>query len=127
MKKIILLIFLIASSFQTINSQEKNEKDLISTGKWHIGNMEKDGQKINLSVEYKKMCWMIFHKDGKLEGMELGQTYNGIWEFDGKNRILKTTDFDGKVERKLISVTQNKLIFSVKDQGSELITEMEKQ
>jgi hypothetical protein len=127
LKKLFLLTFLILSSFQTINSQEKNEKDLISTGKWYIEYMKMGGQKMNLPVEMQKMNWVIFHKGGKQEGMEEGKKYVGKWEFDEKNRIIKTNDLDGINEQKLISVTKNKLIVSVKEKGSEMIMGMKKQ
>ena len=90
MKKLVLLTFLIISSFQTINSQEKNEEDLISSGKWHIEYMEMGGKKMNLPSEMQKMNWVMFHKSGKQEGMENGQKYVGKWEFDKKRRIIKT-------------------------------------
>mmetsp|Transcript_23431 Transcript_23431/g.27119 ORF Transcript_23431/g.27119 Transcript_23431/m.27119 type:complete len:128 (+) Transcript_23431:72-455(+) len=127
MKKLVLLTFLIISSFQTINSQEKNEEDLISSGKWHIEYMEMGGKKMNLPSEMQKMNWVMFHKGGKQEGMENGQKYVGKWEFDKKRRIIKTNDLDGIAEQKLISVTKNKLIISIKEQGSEMIMGMKKQ
>ena len=127
MKKLVLLTFLIISSFQTINSQEKNEEDLISSGKWHIEYMEMGGKKMNLPSEMQKMNWVMFHKSGKQEGMENGQKYVGKWEFDKKRRIIKTNDLDGIAEQKLISVTKNKLIVSIKEQGSEMIMGMKKQ
>jgi hypothetical protein len=37
----------------------------------------------------QKMNWVLFHKNGKQEGMENGQKYVGKWEFDKKNRIIK--------------------------------------
>jgi hypothetical protein len=126
MKKIILLTLLIVTSIQTINSQEKNEKDLITSGKWHIEYMEMGGKKMELPSEMQKMNWVIFHKNGKQEGMENGQKYVGKWEFDKKRRIIKTNDLDGIAEQKLISVTKNKLIISVKEQGSEMIMGMKK-
>ncbi|WP_405604085.1 hypothetical protein [Polaribacter sp. Asnod1-A03] len=127
MKKIILLTLLIVISIQTINSQEKNEKDLITSGKWHIEYMEMGGKKMELPSEMQKMNWVIFHKNGKQEGIENGQKYVGKWEFDKKRRIIKTNDLDGIAEQKLISVTKNKLIISVKEQGSEMIMGMKKQ
>ena len=126
MKKIILLTLLIVTSIQTINSQEKNEKDLITSGKWHIEYMEMGGKKMELPSEMQKMNWVIFHKNGKQEGIENGQKYVGKWEFDKKRRIIKTNDLDGIAEQKLISVTKNKLIISVKEQGSEMIMGMKK-
>ena len=127
MKKNILLTLLIFSSFQTISSQEKNEKDLITSGKWHIEFMQMGDKKMELPAEMQKMNWVLFHKDGKQEGMENGQKYVGKWEFDKKNRIIKTNDLDGIAEQKLVSVTKNKLIVSIKDQGSVMIMGMKKQ
>jgi hypothetical protein len=127
MKKGILLTLLIFSSFQTISSQEKNEKNLITSGKWHIEYMQMGGKKMDLPAEMQKMNWVLFHKDGKQEGMENGQKYVGKWEFDKKNSIIKTNDLDGIAEQKLISVTKNKLIVSVKDQGSVMIMGMKKE
>jgi hypothetical protein len=43
-----------------------------------------------------------------------------------KNRIIKTYDLDGITQQKLISVTQNKLIVSIKEKGSEIIIGMKK-
>ncbi len=126
MKKLVLLTFLILSSFQTINSQEKNEKDLISSGKWHIEYMEMSGKKMTLPAEMQKSNWVIFHQKGKQEGMENGQKYVGKWEFDKKNRIIKTNDLDGITEQKLVSVTKNKLIISVIQQGNKMIIGMKK-
>ena len=127
MKKGILLTLIIFSSFQTISSQEKNEKDLITSGKWHIEYMQMGDKKMELPAEMQKMNWVLFHKDGKQEGMENGQKYVGKWEFDKKNSIIKTNDLDGIAEQKLISVTKNKLIVSVKDQGSVMIMGMKKE
>ena len=73
------------------------------------------------------MNWVLFHKDGKQEGMENGQKYVGKWEFDKKNRIIKTNDLDGIAEQKLISSSKNKLIVSIKEQGSVMIIGMKKE
>ena len=58
--------------------------------------------------------------------MENGQKYVGKWEFDKKNRIIKTNDLDGIAEQKLISVTKNKLIASIEEQASVMIMGMKK-
>ena len=81
---------------------------------------------MELPAEMQKMNWVIFHADGKQEGMEEGQKYVGKWEFDKSNKIIRTDDLDGKVDQKLISVTENKLIVSVKEQGTEIIMGMKK-
>lgn len=126
MKRIIIITLLIISSIQTINAQEKNELTLITSGKWHIEYMEMGGQKMTLPAEMQKNSWVIFHSSGKQEGMEEGKKYIGKWEFDKVKRILWTNDLDGKSEQKLISVTKNKLIVSIKERGTTIIMGMKK-
>ncbi|KSA14157.1 hypothetical protein [Maribacter dokdonensis] len=126
MKKIILLTFLALTSLQNLIAQEKSEFELITSGKWHLEYVEMAGQKMEIPAEMQKMNWVIFHADGKQEGMEEGQKYVGKWEFDKSNKIIRTDDLDGKVDQKLISVTENKLIVSVKEQGTEMIMGMKK-
>ena len=126
MNKFVLLTLLIISSFQNINSQEKNEKDLITSGKWHLEYMKMKGKKITLPTKMQKSNWVIFYKNGKQEGSENGQKYVGKWMFNKKNRIIKTNDLDGIGLQQLISVTKNKLIVSIEEQGSKMIMGMKK-
>jgi len=120
------IALLIVLSFQIINAQEKDEINLITSGKWYIEYMEMSGKKMALSPEIQKNNWVIFHKDGKQEGMEEGRKYVGKWKFDKKNRILKTNDLDGKSEQRLISVSKRKLVISVKEKGVEIFMGMRK-
>ncbi len=126
MKRIIIFTLLIFSSIQTIKAQEGNEFELITSGKWHIEYMEMSGQKMTFPSEMQQSTWVIFHVDGKQEGMEEGNKYIGTWEYDKEKRIIKTNDLDGIVEQKLISVTENKLIVSVIEQGAIMIMGMTK-
>ena len=125
MKKIIITL-LIVFSIQTIKAQKKSEFELITSGKWHIEYMEMKGKKMTLPPEIQQNNWVIFHADGKQEGMENGQKYTGKWKYDKEKRIIKTNDIDGIVEQKLISVTKDKLIISVTEQGAEMIMGMKK-
>ncbi|MDO6492441.1 MULTISPECIES: hypothetical protein [unclassified Cellulophaga] len=126
MKKIIFAVFLILTSFQILSAQKKSDFDLITSGKWHLEYVEMAGQKMKLPVEMQKNSWVIFHSDGKQEGMEEGRKYIGKWKFDKLKKIIRTDDLDGKVDQKLISVTENKLVVSVKEQGADMIMGMTK-
>ncbi|MFD1095604.1 hypothetical protein [Salegentibacter chungangensis] len=126
MKKIILFTFLLISAFQTIKAQEKDEFELLTSGKWHLEYVEMAGQKMELPAEMQKNNWVIFHPDGKQEGMEEGHKYTGKWEYDRSEKIIRTDDLDGRTDQKLISVSENKLIVSVKEQGAEMIMGMRK-
>lgn len=81
---------------------------------------------MNLPIETQKANWVLFHKDGKQEGLEDGKKYVGKWFFDEKKRILKTNDLKGTSEHKLISVTKSKLIISIKQKEGEMIMGMKK-
>jgi hypothetical protein len=124
MKKVIIFTFLIISSLQIINAQEKDEFKLITSGTWHLEYIEMEGQKMNLPTEMQKNNWVIFHANGKQEGMEEGRKYEGKWEYDTSTKTILTNDLDGKVEQKLIMVDKNKLVVSVMDQGSKMIMGM---
>lgn len=126
MKKYVVLTFLLFTSFQILKAQEKDEFKLITSGRWYLEYVEMAGQKMVLPDEIQKSNWVIFHKDGKQEGLEQGKKYTGKWEYDKLKKIIRTNDLDGKNNQKLISVTENRLIFSVEEEGSEMIVGMKK-
>lgn len=126
MKNVILLALLFTTAFQTLITQEQDDFELITSGKWHIEYVEMSGQKIPMPIEMQNTNWVVFHADGKQEGMEEGRKYVGKWEYDASKKVIRTDDLDGKVEQKLISVDQNSLVVSVKEQGVDLIMGMKK-
>lgn len=126
MRKLILLTLLFLGSIETIKAQENEEFELITSGKWYLEYIEMSGQKMELPAEMQKSNWVIFHADGKQEGMEEGQKYIGKWEFDRIKKVIRTDDLDGKVDQKLILVNENKLVVSVTQYGSETIMGMKK-
>ena len=126
MKKIIFLTFIAIVSYTNLQAQKTNEFELITSGKWHLEYMEMGGKKMELPAEIQKMNWVIFHPNGKQEGMEQGTKYVGKWEFDESTKTIRTNDLDGKGEQKVISVTDKKLIVSVKEQGSVMIIGLKK-
>lgn len=112
MKKLILLTFLIASSFQTINSQGKNNKDLIDSGKWYIEYAIINQQKNTLPESIKEENWIIFHSNKKMEREDSGIKSDGTWEFDTKTNIIKTTDNASEVlEMSVQELTKNTLTY----------------
>jgi len=120
MKKLTLLILLIVLSFQTISSQEQNERNLITSGKWHIEYVEMDGQKMDYSTEMQENNWIIFHRDGKYEGM-FGNKRIGHWELGKEGKIIEINEQNQKSEQKLISVSKNELIISTEDEEGVVI------
>ena len=41
-------------------------------------------KKMTLPAEIQKNNWVLFHQNGKQEGLENGKKYVGKWEFDKK-------------------------------------------
>ena len=126
MKNYIFLTLLMVNFSQVLNAQGKDEYQLITSGKWFLEYVEIAGQNIELSAEMKKNNWVIFNVGGKQEGMDQGKKYTGQWKFDSSKRILQTNDLDGKVNQKLILVTENKLVVSLKEEGIKMIIGMKK-
>lgn len=59
------------------------------------------GQKMDLPAEMQQNIWVVFHADGKHEGMEEGRSYQGTWEYDPLTKITRTDDLDGKCRAKI--------------------------
>ena len=126
MKRHIFITMLLLICLQILQAQGKNELKLISSGKWYLEYVKIAGQNMKLTTEMQKENWVIFHEGGKQEGMDQGQKYTGSWYFDSPKRILQTNDLDGKVNQKLIVVTESELVVSVKEGGIEMIMGMKK-
>ena len=107
--------------------QENDEFELISFHKWYVEYVETAGQKKETNPEVAKNNWFFFRNDGKLEGLEEGDKYVIKWDYDQSQKTIRTDDGEGtKNDFKLISVTENKLVLSIKVEGVESIIAMKK-
>ena len=112
MKKIVLLTLLIVSSFQNINSQEKNEKDLISSGKWYIKYMKFGENKRVLPDKTKNENWMLFNQNGKAEITTQGIKSIEKWNCGEKNGIINITEEGKFSEYKIEKLNESELVVS---------------
>jgi hypothetical protein len=92
MKKIVVLIFLIIGSFQTINSQEKSKKNLISSGKWYFEYMKFGDNKRLFPEKTKNENWMLFNKNGKAQITTRGIQSKEEWNYIEKKGIINITE-----------------------------------
>jgi hypothetical protein len=114
MKKTILLTLLVVSSFQNINSQEKREKDLLTSGKWYIKYMKFGENKREISDKTKNENWMLFNQNGKAEITTQGIKSIEDWNFGKKHEIINISE-DGKfTEYKIEKLNESELVISRK-------------
>tara|TARA_B110000240_G_C13245022_1_gene344877 strand:- start:223 stop:603 length:381 start_codon:yes stop_codon:yes gene_type:complete len=114
MKKIVVLIFLIIGSFQTINSQEKSKKNLISSGKWYFEYMKFGDNKRLFPEKTKNENWMLFNKNGKAEITTRGIQSKEEWNYIEKKGIINITE-DGEFTEYIIKkLNESEFIISRK-------------
>jgi hypothetical protein len=114
MKKIVVLIFLIIGSFQTINSQEKSKKNLISSGKWYIEYTKFGDNKRLFPEKTKNENWMLFNKNGKAEITTRGIQSKEEWNYIEKKGIINITE-DGEFTEYIIKkLNESEFIISRK-------------
>jgi len=126
MKKLIVITLILLSSLQTIIGQEKNELDLITSGKWYLEFVENNGQKKTFLTEPKENNWMIFHSDGKHEVMSFGKLNFGKWEYSEDERTIKMTNMGRVSNQKIITLNENGMILELKDGSIEILMKFKK-
>lgn len=126
MKKLIVITLLFLSSLQTMLGQEKNEIDLITSGKWYLEYMENDGQKKTYITELKENNWMTFHSDGKHEVMSFSELIYGKWEYSKDKKTIKMTYLGNVSNQEIIKLNDNELILKTKNAEIEILKRFKK-
>ena len=115
MKKLIVITLILLSSLQTILGQEKNELDLITSGKWYLESFENGGEKKTYTEELKENNWMRFHSDGKHEVMSFSYLDSAEWQLSKSKKKIKMIN-KGRVSiYEIITLNKNKLILKRED------------
>ena len=120
MKKIVLIVLTILSfAFTPKNIQ--NDKNLISSGKWRMEYVEIAGKKVPLPADMIKKSWATYHTDGRTEGVDQkGTPFNGKWEYLQGKRAIKVSQ-QGKITiQQILSISNSKLIYLIKQQQQEV-------
>ena len=103
-----LFTFLLGISFLGF-SQEKDNYDNLTSGKWQIESVEIENEVMNVSEEGH---WMVFLSNGLYQIMLDKEEQVGTWSLDEKNEIkFDTENFDG--ESYIKKINDNELKFSI--------------
>lgn len=82
----------------------------LTNGKWLLNKIKHGETKRLLNDLEKENNWAVFHEGGKMEIMEFGEHYFGTWDFDPHKMLLITDDIDGRVTRKVDTLSDSILI-----------------
>ncbi|WP_299157446.1 hypothetical protein [uncultured Tenacibaculum sp.] len=113
MKKVIAVLVLILSFTSVSYSQEINELDFLTSGKWFVESVQ-IGEEIQ--EFYQNNSWMIFHADGKYQVVMGNNKKNGLWKFDEEHKVIKLEEEESTVTGLKIEIlNETKLLFSATD------------
>ncbi|HAA18078.1 MAG TPA: hypothetical protein DCR93_24240 [Cytophagales bacterium] len=101
--------------------QDNEKQSLLCSGKWHLDYFTFDGDTLKSTPSELTNNWVIFHANGTEEVMEEGEKYNGTWEADWVNMVLKTQDRDGTVDQKILELHPATLVLLVKEEYADVV------
>lgn len=126
MKKLIVITLILISSLPAIAGQEKNELELITSGKWYLVYLENADYKKTLPSELKENNWMIFHSDGKHEVMSFSELHFGKWEYLKDEKTIKMTNNVRVSNHEIVLLNENELVLKIKDGEIEILMKFKK-
>lgn len=107
-KAIALFVFLLGATYLGF-SQEKNNVNHLTSGKWHVKSMNFGDEKLELS---KGKHWMVFNKNGVYKIMLDNQEQIGTWQLDEAKQIkFDAENFLGN--SKIEKLTAKEFLFSI--------------
>jgi hypothetical protein len=122
MKKVFPMLLLLLSVTSISFSQEINELNFLTSGKWLVESVKIGEETQNYSEE--DASWMVFHSDGKYQVMMNNNEKQGVWKFEELTKVIK---FEGdeslvnglKVEllndkELLFSATEGDIVYTMK-------------
>ena len=114
---LLMLICVVTSSF----SQEINELDFLTSGKWQVESVQIGEEVQNYSNDNS---WMVFHADGKYQVVMSDDERSGNWKFEEATKVIKFEEdeslFEGlKIEllnkkELLFSATEGDIVYTMK-------------
>lgn len=115
MNKLIIITLFLITSLQKFAGQEKNELDLITSGKWYLEYLENGDEKKTYTEELKENNWMRFHSDGKHEVMSFSNLDSAEWQLSKNKKKIKMINNDRVSIYEIIKVNENKMILKRED------------
>ena len=107
-----IFTFLLASTVTF--SQEINELDFLTSGKWFLESVQIGDQTQEFS---KGNSWMAFHADGKYEIMMSENEQKGNWKFDENEKAIQFQDAENLVAGFKIKTLNENQLFVVASEG----------
>ncbi|CAM1347081.1 hypothetical protein [Tenacibaculum insulae] len=114
---LLMFICVVTSSF----SQEINELDFLTSGKWQVESVQIGEEVQNYSNDNS---WMVFHADGKYQVVMSDDERSGNWKFEEATKVIKFEEdeslFEGlKIEllnkkELLFSATEGDIVYTMK-------------
>lgn len=121
MKKVFPILLLLLSVTSLSFSQEINELNFLTSGKWFVESVQIGEEIENYSED---ASWMVFHSDGKYQVVMNNNEKQGVWKFEELTKVIK---FEGdeslanglKVEllndkELLFSATEGDVVYTMK-------------
>ncbi|WP_422091542.1 hypothetical protein [Tenacibaculum ovolyticum] len=121
MKKVFPILLLLLSVTSLSFSQEINELNFLTSGKWLVESVQIGEEIENYSED---ASWMVFHSDGKYQVVMNNNEKKGVWKFEELTKVIK---FEGdeslanglKVEllndkELLFSATEGDVVYTMK-------------
>ncbi|WNW02081.1 hypothetical protein RRF68_01300 [Tenacibaculum sp. HL-MS23] len=121
MRKVFPMLLLLLSVVTTSFSQEINELDFLTSGKWQVESVQIGDEIQNYSDDNS---WMVFHKDGKYQVVMSDDEKNGNWKFVEATKSIKLEGDESLIDglkikllndkELLFSATQGDIVYSMK-------------
>ncbi|WP_272148943.1 hypothetical protein [Tenacibaculum aiptasiae] len=113
MKKVIALFVLILSFASVSYSQEINEMDFLTSGKWFVETVQIGDEIQEFS---KNDSWMVFTKDGNYQVVMSNHKKKGHWKLDEGHKVIELEEEESKATGLKIEIlNETKLLFSATD------------
>ncbi len=113
MRKVFPMLLLLLSVVATSFSQEINELDFLTSGKWQVESVQ-IGDEIQSYSDNNN--WMVFHKDGKYQVVMSDEEKNGNWKFEETTKSIKFEGDESLINGLKIKLLNDKeLLFSASE------------
>ncbi|MCT4699412.1 hypothetical protein [Tenacibaculum haliotis] len=110
MRKVFPVLLLLLSVTVSSFSQEINEVEFLTSGKWQVESVQ-IGEEIQEFSENNS--WMVFHADGKYEVVMSNNEKNGNWKFEEATKVIKFEEDENLANGlKIELLTKKELLFS---------------
>lgn len=113
MKKV-LTFFVLIFSVTLCFSQEINEVDFLTSGKWNLQSIQIGDETQDFS---KESSWMVFHADGKYQIKMSENTKNGNWKFDENEKAIQFHDEENEMAGFKIKMLNQKQLLVIASEG----------